>query len=51
MLMAIYYEEDELEPLYSLFESFRVYLNRHKNSPESRRKIIFELNPLYKKAF
>ena len=27
----------KLEPLYSLFESFRVYLNRHKNIPEQRR--------------
>ena len=37
ILIATYYEMDELEPLYSLFESFRVYLNRHKSIPEKRR--------------
>ena len=38
MLLATYYEMDELEPLYSLFESFRAYLNRHKDIPPVRRK-------------
>jgi len=38
MLLATYYEMDELEPLYSLFESFRTYLNRHKDIPAQRRK-------------
>jgi len=38
MLIATYYETDETEPLYSLFESFRTYLNRHKNIPDNRRK-------------
>lgn len=37
MLLATYYETNELEPLYSLFESFRVFLNRHKSIPEKRR--------------
>ncbi len=37
MLIATYYETDETEPLYSLFESFRTYLNRHKNIPDNRR--------------
>lgn len=37
MLLFTYYEMDEIEPLYSLFESFRVYLNRNKSLPESRR--------------
>lgn len=37
MLIATYYEQDEIEPLYSLFDSFRVYLNRNKDIPESRR--------------
>lgn len=30
MLLATFYETDEIEPLYSLMESFRAYLNRHK---------------------
>lgn len=38
MLLATYYETDEMEPLYSLFESFRAYLNRHKDIPINRRK-------------
>jgi len=32
-----YFETDEIEPLYSLMDSFRAYLNRHKNFPASRR--------------
>jgi hypothetical protein len=38
--MMIYYETDEIEPLYFLTESFRAYLNRHKDIPESRKKGI-----------
>ena len=38
MLIATYFEMDEQEPLYSLFESFRVYLNRHNSIPDHRRK-------------
>lgn len=38
MLLATYYETDEMEPLYSLFESFRAYLNRHRDIPVNRRK-------------
>lgn len=30
MLLAVYYETDEMEPLYSLLDSFKVYLNRQK---------------------
>ncbi len=37
MLMKIYYETDEIDPLYFLMESFRVFLNRHKQLPEQRR--------------
>ena len=29
---------EEIEPLYSLFESFRVYLNRNKSLPESKKR-------------
>lgn len=55
MLIATYYETDETEPLYSLIESFRTYLNRHKNIPDNRRanfknlikftKALLNLNP------
>ncbi|MFQ5448272.1 MAG: hypothetical protein ACE5FF_15205 [Saprospiraceae bacterium] len=37
MLLSTYYEMDEIEPLFSLLDSFRTYLNRHKNFPSSRR--------------
>ncbi|MBP7184397.1 MAG: hypothetical protein KBA06_02735 [Saprospiraceae bacterium] len=30
MLLSVYYETDEIEPLYYLFESFRAFLNRNK---------------------
>ncbi len=49
MLLAIYYETDELEPLYSLFESFRTYLNRHKDIPLSRRQYYMNLIKFTKK--
>ena len=38
MLLATYYERDEIEPLYSLLDSFRVYLNRRKDIPLQRRE-------------
>jgi hypothetical protein len=38
LLIATYYETDEIEPLYSLFESFRAYLNRHKDIPEQKKR-------------
>lgn len=39
MLLATYYEMDEIEPLYSLMESFRAYLNRHKHDiPTGKRQ-------------
>lgn len=38
MLLTTYYEIDEIEPLYSLLESFRTYLNRHKDIPQQRRR-------------
>jgi hypothetical protein len=37
-LLMTYYETDEIEPLYSLTDAFRTYLNRHNNIPSSRRK-------------
>ncbi len=39
MLIATYYDTDEITPLYSLLDSFNVFLNRHKRTiPENRRK-------------
>lgn len=38
LLMASYYELDEIEALGSLLETFRIYLNRNKELPVSRRK-------------
>ena len=34
LLIGSFYENDEIEPLYSLLESFRAYLNRRKDIPE-----------------
>jgi len=49
MLIAVYYETDEIEPLYSLFESFRVYLNRKKEIPQERKKRYLNLIKFTKK--
>lgn len=49
MLLATYYETDEIEPLFSLFESFRAYLNRHKDIPPQRRKNYANLIKFTKK--
>lgn len=38
LLLATYYENDEIEPLYSLFESFRTFLNRRKDLTESKKR-------------
>lgn len=38
LLMASYYELDEIEALGSLLDTFRVYLNRNKEIPATRRK-------------
>ena len=43
ILIGSYYETDEIEPLYSLFESFRAYLNRHNDIPEQRKKLFLNL--------
>jgi len=37
-LMCTYYELDEIEPLYSLIESFRVYLQRNNKIAINRRQ-------------
>ncbi len=49
MLLATYYEIDEIEPLYSLFESFRVYLNRKKDLTEDRKALYKNLIKYTKK--
>ncbi len=43
MLLSSYYEMDEIEPLYSLMDSFRTYLNRHKDFSTSRRVLYTNL--------
>lgn len=49
MLLMTYYEVDEIEPLYHLFESFRVYLNRNKKIPQDRKKRYLNLIKYTKK--
>ena len=49
ILLATYYDTDEIEPLYSLLESFRTFLNRHKEIPEHRRKFYQNLIRITKK--
>lgn len=41
MLIATYYEIDEIEPLYSLLDSFRTYLNRNKATIQEFRRVSF----------
>lgn len=43
VLIITYYELDEVEALDSFLESFRVFLNRHKNIPAQRRKSYLNL--------
>lgn len=43
MLLAVYYELDELEPLFSLIESSRIYLSRHKEIAVTKRKSFLNL--------
>ncbi|GJM32273.1 MAG: hypothetical protein DHS20C18_12740 [Saprospiraceae bacterium] len=49
MLLATYYETDELEPLHSLFGSFRTFLNRQKSFPKDRRDSYLNLIKFTKK--
>ncbi|RME04339.1 MAG: hypothetical protein D6816_09815, partial [Bacteroidetes bacterium] len=49
MLLSTYYEIDEIEPLFSLLDSFRTYLNRHKNIPAARRTPYMNLIRFTKK--
>ncbi|MCC7505144.1 MAG: hypothetical protein IT259_07580 [Saprospiraceae bacterium] len=43
VLIITYYELDEVDALDSFLESFRVFLNRHKNIPAQRRKSYLNL--------
>ncbi len=49
LLLATYYENDEIEPLYSLLESFRAYINRRKDIPERWKKSYSNLIRFTKK--
>ena len=49
MLMSAYYETDEIEPLYSLMDSFRTFLNRHKDFAASHRMQYTKLIQFTKK--
>lgn len=49
MLLATYYEMDEIEPLYSLMDTFRTYLNRRKDLPPDRRELYTNLIKFAKK--
>jgi len=43
MLLITYYERNDMEVLGSFIESFRVFLNRHKNIPQQRRASYLNL--------
>ena len=43
MLLQTYYDMDEIEPLYSMMDSFRTYLNRHKDFSSAKRKPYLNL--------
>ncbi len=50
LLLASYYEMDEIDPLYALFDSFGAFLNRHKTTiPEQRRSNYSNLIKLTRK--
>ena len=49
MLLTTYYETEEFEPLYSLFDSFRTYLNRQNNIPKDRKELYKNLIKFTKK--
>lgn len=49
LLMASYYELDEIEALGSLLDTFRVYLSRNKEIPATRRKHYLNTISIVKK--
>lgn len=48
-LLMTYYDIEEHEPLESMLESFRVYLNRHKEIPQNRKMYFKNLIKFTKK--
>lgn len=44
LLLRIYYELNEKEPMLSLFESFRMYLRRNKQITDEKEKFILTLS-------
>lgn len=48
-LMGSYYELDEVEALFSILDSFRVYLNRNKEIPTSRKTHYLNMIRIVKK--
>lgn len=49
ILLMTYFDTDELDPLESFLESFRVYLNRHKEIPQQRKDYFKNLIKFTKK--
>lgn len=49
LLMASYYELDEIEALISLLDTFRVYLTRNKEVPTARRKYFLNTISIVKR--
>jgi hypothetical protein len=43
MLLATYYELDEIDPLYSHLETFRIYLGRQREMPQSKKNDYLHL--------
>ena len=49
VLLQAFYEMDAIEPMFSLMDSFRTYLNRHKEIPQNRRRNYTNLIRFLKK--
>ncbi len=49
LLLATYYEMEELDPLYSLFDSFRAFINRNKSIAKEKKKEFLDLIKFTKK--
>ena len=50
MLLKIYYEQGETDSLFSLFDSFSVYLRRNKLISKKHKNNYLKLNQVYQKA-
>ena len=49
LLLKVYYEANEFEPLYSLFDSFKIYLKRNKLVSEYQYRVHFNLVKMTKR--